>query len=406
MTEKIGNVVLDYTYYPEEDFYSDGDVEDRLLSYVQEYEPSQYDEVIAQTKDWAVMYHLSHIRQNILAGTEISKEDSVLEIGAGCGAVTGTLAERAKDVTCIELSKRRSLINAWHNKDYDNIRILVGNFQDIEPHLEQQFDVITLIGVLEYASLYIDSDNPYEEFLRTISSHLKPDGRLVIAIENKFGLKYWAGCREDHLSSYFSGLEGYDVAKDGVCTFSKQELEQLSEAAGFAEQEFYYPYPDYKFPTAIYSDERLPKQGELDSNLRNFDHERVVLFDETKVYDEIIKSDLFPFFSNSYLVILRKNKGIQNQAGETKQHFWQYPDDKEFLDKLYGEMGRGAKSLQQLLTEASSSEQDKQKLDEVTAENENTRQRLTEVTAEYEAMQQSRSWKITKPLRKVTRIFK
>ena len=31
MTEKIGNVVLDMTYYPGEDHYSDGDIEDELL---------------------------------------------------------------------------------------------------------------------------------------------------------------------------------------------------------------------------------------------------------------------------------------------------------------------------------------------------------------------------------------
>ena len=41
---------------------------------------------------------------------DISKSDSLLEIGAGCGAITGALAREARDVTCIDLSKRRSLI--------------------------------------------------------------------------------------------------------------------------------------------------------------------------------------------------------------------------------------------------------------------------------------------------------
>ena len=30
-TEKIGNVVLDYSHYPEQDFYCDGASEDALL---------------------------------------------------------------------------------------------------------------------------------------------------------------------------------------------------------------------------------------------------------------------------------------------------------------------------------------------------------------------------------------
>ena len=38
--------------------------------------------------------------------------------------------------------------------------------------------------------------------------HLTPGGRIVIAIENRLGLKYLAGCAEDHLGTYFSGIQG------------------------------------------------------------------------------------------------------------------------------------------------------------------------------------------------------
>lgn len=39
-----------------------------------------------------------------------------------------------------------------------------------------------------------------------IKKHLAPGGRIVIAIENKYGLKYFAGCKEDHLGTYFPEL--------------------------------------------------------------------------------------------------------------------------------------------------------------------------------------------------------
>lgn len=55
---------------------------------------------------------------------DISKNDSVLEIGSGCGAITKALAREARDVTCIDLSKRRSLINAYKNRDNDNIKYM------------------------------------------------------------------------------------------------------------------------------------------------------------------------------------------------------------------------------------------------------------------------------------------
>ena len=307
MLEKIGNVELDYTYYPGEDLYSDGPIEEVLMEIAKNYREEELNQVIAERKDWSVLYHFSHVRQNILEWLPIGKEDHVLEIGSGCGAITGALARKAKDVTCIELSRMRSTINAYRNRDYDNIRIMVGNFQDIEKNLNQTFDYITLIGVFEYSEGYIGTGEPYTEMIRRISTHLKPGGRLVIAIENRLGLKYWAGCTEDHVGTYFEGLEGYPNTS-GVKTFSRKELKDLIESAGDFETKFYYPYPDYKFPMTIYSDEYLPKKGELRDNFCNFDRERMQLFDEPRVYDTLVDSGLFPEFSNSFLVLAERKE--------------------------------------------------------------------------------------------------
>lgn len=300
-TEKIGNVILDYTYYPGKDLYSEGAAEDRLLDFVMSHSHDDYDQFIQGSRSWSVMYHLSHIRENSVSWLPIREEQTVLEIGSGCGAVTGAFARVAKKVTCVELSKKRSLINAYRNKEYDNIEIMVGNFEDIEPNLEEQYDYITLIGVFEYASSYIKGNNPYNEFLRKLSKHLAPNGKIVIAIENRLGLKYFAGCKEDHLGQYFAGIMGYSD-EDGVRTFSKKSLCELLDEEGY-KYRFYYPYPDYKLPHTIYSDEKLPGIGELNTNLRNFDADRIVLFDEQKAYDSLIEEGMFPSYSNSFIVM-------------------------------------------------------------------------------------------------------
>lgn len=304
--EKIGNVKLNLKYYSGKDLYSDGEIEDVLLDITQNNDESKYNEIIASKKDWAVMYHLSHIRQNIVGTVDIDKNTTVLEIGSGCGAITGALSDKAKSVTCVELSKQRSTINANRNKNRDNIEIMVGNFQDIEKELGK-FDCITLIGVFEYADAYIDSKNPYIEFLNIIKKHLNKNGKIVMAIENKLGLKYFAGCREDHFGTFFEGIEGYTNTK-GVKTFAKQELEGMLKDSGLGDYEFFYPYPDYKFPMRIYSDDYLPKVGELTTNIQNFDRDRLILFDETKAFDTIIKENLFTEYSNSFLVVMKEGE--------------------------------------------------------------------------------------------------
>ena len=56
--------------------------------------------------------------------------------------------------------------------------------------------------------------------------------------------------------------------------------------------------------TTLFSDKRLPMVGELSDNMRNFDRDRMVLFDEKNAFDSLIKEEMFPFYSNSYMVVI------------------------------------------------------------------------------------------------------
>lgn len=300
--DKIGSVNLDLTFYKGRDLYSDGEIEDRILDIAKNYSSVEYPEKIEEAAEWPVLYHLSSQRENIVDWIPIREGSKVLEIGAGCGAITGSLAKKAKELTCVDLSKKRSMINAYRHEDCDNVTIIVGNFKDIEPSLGE-YDYIFLIGVFEYASSYMGTDTPYEDMLNIILKHLTFDGRIIIAIENRLGMKYFAGCKEDHRGDYFSGIENYPEGGPAR-TFSRRGLEKIFKTCGVASYSFYYPYPDYKFMTTLYSDVYLPGKGELYNNMRNFDRDRMLLFDEKNAFDSVIDDGYFPVFSNSYLAVI------------------------------------------------------------------------------------------------------
>ena len=319
MEEKIGKVTLNYDFYQGDDSYSDGDIEEKLLEIAKSNSGTELEKRIAEEDDWAVLYHFSDIRRNILEWYDMKEGASVLEIGAGCGAVTGVLADKAASVTCIDLSKRRSMINAERNRDKDNITIYVGNFKDIS--LDKKFDYVTLIGVLEYSIYYVGGENPFMEMLKRAKDYLAPGGKLIVAIENKYGLKYWAGAAEDHTGKRFDGITGY-AGVDRVRTFSRQKLEEMLRYTGFTDTAFYYPVPDYKMPVEIYSDKKLPKKGSIKSISPNYDRERYLYFDEVKAYDSICEDGMFPFFANSFLVIA----GTEREVG--------------FLEVLYAKYNR------------------------------------------------------------------
>jgi len=281
--------------------YSDGNIEKDILKIVKNN--SSYDKIIEKDKRWPVIYHLSHVRQNILNWYPLAKDKDVLEIGAGCGAITGLLCEKCKHVTAIELTKIRSEINYERNKDYENLDIYIGDFFKLE--IDKKFDYITLIGVLEYAAFMSHDKNPYADMLQKIKTMLKPNGHILIAIENRFGLKYFAGAREDHTGGFFDGINGYKNNVN-IKTFTKSELKELLESCGFNAYKFYYPLPDYKFPYMIYTDETIDKFDDY-LNLKALDNYRFELFNEHKVMKQLSNENVLGTFSNSFFVDIGPN---------------------------------------------------------------------------------------------------
>ncbi|WP_426133837.1 glycosyltransferase [Pseudomonas sp. PWP3-1b2] len=231
--------------------YSDGDAaEVELASVISNASDVSVlsDELPQHCTDWAKLYHLSATRANILRPFEHLFNARVLEIGAGCGAISRYLGECGADLLCLEGSPRRAAIAASRTRDLDNVTVLAERFDDFQ--VEEQFDVVTLIGVLEYASMFSSAPDPALAMLTRVRQLLKPDGHLFIAIENQLGLKYFAGAPEDHVGISMYGIEGrYEQGQPK--TYGKKGLEDLIARAGFTASNFLAPSPDYKLPNSI-----------------------------------------------------------------------------------------------------------------------------------------------------------
>ena len=227
--------------------YNDGDaVETRIASCIKQ----TLDVSVLSTElrlhctDWASLYHLSGTRANIMRPFENIFKGDVLEIGAGCGAITRYLGECGANVLALEGSARRAAIARSRTRDLENVTVVAEKFDRFQ--CDHQFDVITLIGVLEYANLFTTGENPPLAMLERIRALLKPDGKLIIAIENQLGLKYFSGSPEDHLGQPIVGIEGR-YRKDQPQTFGRKVLARMLEQAGFAAFEFLAPFPDFIF---------------------------------------------------------------------------------------------------------------------------------------------------------------
>ena len=319
-------------FYKGEDLYSDGNIESEILDYTEEYYESEFDKIFENDIRWPIFYHLTDIRKNIINWYPMKKNCSVLEIGAGMGAITSVLCQKAKKVTCVELSKQRATAIANRNKNQENLEIIVGNLNDVK--FDEKFDYITLIGVLEYAPLYTNSKNPFVDFLSYIKQFLKPDGIILIAIENKLGMKYFAGAPEDHTNIKYDGIMGYSN-KESVQTFGKKEMQELLKSVGLKNTKFYYPLPDYKLPNIVFSDEYLPDENTINNYNIYYYEGTQIEFDEKKAYAETIKNGVFDIFSNSFFVEASAKK-IKTKVDLKNADFVKISENaKRFYDKDY-----------------------------------------------------------------------
>ena len=299
---------LNLKYSTSVDQYSDGDSELELLRIFKSNNKQKIiNNLLSNRPTWPFIYHLSPDRENLLSWYEFNPKNSLLEIGAGCGALTGLFCSKLNHVTAIELTKLRSQIIFERHKKYSNLNIITGNLSDIK--IKDKYDYVTFIGVLEYAGKYTKSCDPYLNFLNLAKSYLKPKGTLIIAIENKFGLKYWAGCKEDHTGRYFDSIENYPNYS-GIRTFGKNEITDLLINVGLKKIDFFYPLPDYKLPTEIFSEQYQPTQiHNLNSGIFpyiDFSQNREYVFNEKLAMDNIIQNNQFSFFANSFLIFAKQ----------------------------------------------------------------------------------------------------
>ena len=292
---------LNLKYYENETEYSDGvTIEDEILEIVRSKSGSKLEEL--NNVSWPVFYHLSQLRQNILNWYPFKKDCTILEVGSGCGAITGLLCEKAKYVASVELTEKRATINYERHKEYENLEIFVGNLGNM--HFNNKFDYVIVNGVLEYAGGFTSGEKPYEKFINMLSNSLNDDGSILIAIENRLGLKYFSGAKEDHTGELFVGLDDYPSNKK-VRTFSKSEITALIDNCNLNVEKFYYPYPDYKFPEVVFTDDGFDKVP-LSYDVHSYDADRYMFFDEIQMQNLLVKEEAGASFANSFLIDVRK----------------------------------------------------------------------------------------------------
>ena len=298
--------------------YSDGaEVEQRLYAVVATardrgtFSP----ELLAAIVDWPSEYHLSRSRHALLRPLEIRPGQRVLELGCGCGAITRYLGEIGAQVVAVEGSLARARVAAQRCRDLANVCVVADDLSRFS--IDATFDWVLLVGVLEYAGLFAtDIQDPDLAYLRSAAKSLAPGGRLVVAIENRLGLKYFSGIGEDHLGQPYIGIEGR-YATAGPRTYGRRELESRLHAAGLQSATFLFPYPDYKLPSVVLADDAFQQEGFNPADMlarsfaRDYGGQDAAAFNEALVAASLVRNGIAADLSNSFLVVAQRKGGYR-----------------------------------------------------------------------------------------------
>jgi SAM-dependent methyltransferase/thiamine kinase-like enzyme len=183
-----------------------------MRGYLEEAERSGYRRALASITDKfpdLSRYLLSQSRTDWLYHClDGERRGTCLDIGSGWGSNSFGLADFYDEVWSLEMVRERVEFQRIRKKQdaKDNINIVRSDWMSL-PFEAESFDLVVCNGVLEWAGLNEDFENPRDaqiHFLSEINRVLRKDGCLYIGIENRTGLNNFRGARDHSGLKYTS----------------------------------------------------------------------------------------------------------------------------------------------------------------------------------------------------------
>lgn len=151
-------------------------------------------------------------------------------------------------------------------------------------------------------------------FLSSCARFLKPNGRLLLATDNRLGIRFFCGDRDPYTDRSFDGVEDYRrlQARDrqetaGRC-YAQAELCGFLGAAGFKTKRFYSVFPNLELPQLLFAENFIP-QEDLSTRVKPmYGHPDSVFLEEQYLYKTLLENGMFHKMANAYVIECAKDK--------------------------------------------------------------------------------------------------
>lgn len=279
------------------------------------------------------------IRQNIVNWYDFKEDGKVLEIGLQDGKITEFLASKLRSVVSIEVDKEQYTLAKELFSTKENVELKNINLVDYKDNFNfansEKFDYVVAVTSMDRIALFTKQNDKLEALTLLINisqSLLKETGKLIVAVDNKFAIRNFSGATYSLEENSFDSITGKN---NNITLYSKKELKECIKNTKMPYCKFYYPFPDYKLPNIIFSDEYLPNENHTKMKyLIYYMPQDTLVFDEMEALREIAKENMIDFFSNSYLIeIANDDKHFSNVKFASFNNFRKR--ENKLITKLY-----------------------------------------------------------------------
>lgn len=226
------------------------------------------------------------IQKGLINWYDFEPGASALYIGGETDALAEALAERELQVLCMsmeQIAENDSVKGTGLGK------------------AEKGFDYLVCVEALELQA------DP-RQALGIFKSLLKPTGKLLLGMNNRYGLRYFCGDRDPYTGRNFDGVEGYRRAyvkkEDAFCgrCYSRAEMKKMLEDAGFPRSRFYSVLTDLQNPVLLYGEDYLPNEDLANRIFPTYHFPRTVFLEEESLYSGLVDNGMFHAMANAYMI--------------------------------------------------------------------------------------------------------
>ena len=166
---------------------------------------------------------------------------------------------------------------------------------------QKEFDYIISVEILEKQS------SPMET-LKTWKTLLKPNGCLLLGMNNRLGIRYFCGDRDPYTKRNFDSIENYRqayVRKEDIFIgrmYSKSEIKNFLIKSGWKNFKFFSVLTDLNNPSLILSEDYLPNEDLSPRVFPTYNYPDTVFLVEETLYNSLFENNIFHNMANAYFI--------------------------------------------------------------------------------------------------------